>query len=73
VRRYERTRQLLVGAFADLAARGLLRESVAPEDTALRTIAVMDGLQLQWLLDPGGVDMAHQLRLHLRAFTGPGI
>lgn len=39
-------------------ARGL-----APEDIASLLVAVADGLQAQWLLDPEGVDMTARIRL----------
>lgn len=69
VRRYEQTRATLVEAFSDLAARGLLREHVTPASAARSTIAMMDGLQVQWLLDRSVLDMAEELRDHLRSVT----
>lgn len=66
VRRYEETRHSLVLAFADLERRGLLRESVSPASAARATIAMMDGLQVQWLLDRSLLDMAADLRTFLQ-------
>jgi AcrR family transcriptional regulator len=47
--------------FADHLRRGIesgeLRPGIAVEEHADRLIAMMDGLQLQWLMDPDGVDM----------------
>lgn len=37
----------------------------APDRLARPTIAVMDGLQLQWLLDPESVDMAADFRAYV--------
>lgn len=59
----------VVEAFADAlrqrAEQGRLRLGVDPEVEARTIVALMDGLQLQWLLDPGRVDMAAALRAHL--------
>ncbi|NAZ82663.1 TetR family transcriptional regulator [Kineococcus sp. R8] len=54
--RYARTVASLVPAFPDEAD---------PVSAARRLVAVVDGLQVQWLLDPDGVDMAEELRRHL--------
>ncbi|MGA1838094.1 TetR family transcriptional regulator C-terminal domain-containing protein [Herbiconiux sp. 11R-BC] len=45
---------------------GLLRDGVDPVAAARSTIAVMDGLQVQWLLDRSLLDMAEELRTFLR-------
>ncbi|HSN43249.1 MAG TPA: TetR/AcrR family transcriptional regulator [Propionibacteriaceae bacterium] len=44
-----------------LGERGLLRHGVDPEVAARTLIAVMDGMQIQWLYDPG-VPMARVVR-----------
>lgn len=44
-------------AYRELESSGELRAGVDPDLAARRLIAVMDGLQVQWLLDPT-VDMA---------------
>jgi AcrR family transcriptional regulator len=66
VTRYERTRTAMQRAIDDLAARDLLREHVDPADAAIDLIALMDGLQIQWLLAPDRVDMPVRLRARLR-------
>ena len=66
VRRYERTRSTLLNAFVRLQQDQLLREGVDPVAAARSTIAVMDGLQVQWLLDRSVLDMAEELRTFLR-------
>ncbi|KLN36407.1 TetR/AcrR family transcriptional regulator [Cellulosimicrobium cellulans] len=43
--------------FQDAVARGELRPEVDPQAIGQLFSAVMDGLQLQWLLDPDNVDM----------------
>lgn len=59
--RYEATVERYQTMFAGLAERGLLRERVAPDSAARTLIAVMDGMQIQWLYDPG-VPMAKVVR-----------
>ena len=69
VRRYEVTRGIVLDAFADLERRGLLRDGVTPFGAAKATIAMMDGLQIQWLLDRTVLDMAEELRVFLQELT----
>jgi AcrR family transcriptional regulator len=65
VDRYAEKRSALMDAFDDLSRRGMLRDGVTPRGAALSTLAVMDGLQVQWLLERASLDMAEQLRLHI--------
>lgn len=51
VERYERSRAQFADGFPDEAARGALREGVTPESAAVLFQAVLNGLQLQWVLD----------------------
>ncbi|NGO14889.1 TetR/AcrR family transcriptional regulator [Streptomyces sp. HC44] len=51
VERYERGRTQFAEGFHDEAARGRLREGVSPESAAVLFHAVLNGLQLQWVLD----------------------
>ncbi|MFF0156006.1 TetR/AcrR family transcriptional regulator [Streptomyces sp. NPDC005263] len=53
VGRYERSRAQFSDGFPDEAARGRLREGVTPESAAILFQAVLNGLQLQWVLDQG--------------------
>ena len=50
-RRYDKLRQRLVGALAAGIEKGELRQDVRLEDLASALIAVMDGIQLQWIYD----------------------
>ncbi len=68
-KRYASTRGTLVQAFTDLRERGMLAAGVAPDAAARSTIALMDGLQVQWLFDRSALDMAEELRLHLMRIT----
>lgn len=51
VERYERGRAQFVEGFHDKADRSSLREGVSPESAAVLFHAVLNGLQLQWVLD----------------------
>jgi AcrR family transcriptional regulator len=55
--RYETLRALLAHAVAEAQAAGELTEAIAPDRLAVLLGAAMDGLQLQFLLDPEAVDM----------------
>lgn len=66
-RRYANLRRDVARALADLEGRGLTRPGVETEGLEVELIALMDGLQVQWLLEPDRVDMAARLRSRLRA------
>ena len=61
VNRYRFVRDSITGAFRRVAAAGRLAEGIDPDRAAVNTIALMDGLQVQWLLDPASTDMAEAL------------
>ncbi|MFF7751199.1 TetR/AcrR family transcriptional regulator [Streptomyces sp. NPDC007971] len=69
-RRYAQVRETMTDAlraeYGDLLPNGL-----TPERTAPLLIAVMDGLQYQWLLDPESVDMPDAFRDFLRLLGEP--
>lgn len=65
VRRYRDARDGLREAFEAVRSEGLLRPGLDPRRLAVATIAQVDGLQVQWLLDRGSVDMAEELRAFL--------
>lgn len=48
---------------------GQLRDGVDPESGARLIIAASDGLQVQWLLDPVGTDMAAELRRFMQSLV----
>ncbi|GLW44729.1 TetR family transcriptional regulator [Streptomyces sp. NBRC 14336] len=56
--RYEGLRAMVVEALREACELGELPDDTAVTDTANTVIAVMDGLQVQWLLAPDRVDMA---------------
>ncbi|MGV8966325.1 MAG: TetR/AcrR family transcriptional regulator [Cellulomonas sp.] len=65
VRRYELIRASLTDSLEVTGEQGLLRDGVDPELAAVVIVAVMDGLQIQWLLDRASVDMVRTLREHI--------
>ncbi|MEU9442522.1 TetR/AcrR family transcriptional regulator [Streptomyces sp. NPDC048304] len=68
--RYTRVRQSMAAVLrAEYGDR--LPNGLAPERTAPLLIAVMDGLQYQWLLDPESVDMPGAFRDFLRLLGEP--
>ncbi|MFE0644930.1 TetR family transcriptional regulator [Streptomyces sp. NPDC058877] len=56
--RYEGLRASIVEALQEACELGEIQDRRSVEDTANAIIAVMDGLQVQWLLSPDRVDMA---------------
>ena len=55
------------GAYLSAGTAGGLRDAVDPDIAARQLIALMDGLQLQWLLDNGATDMTAIVRAHIQA------
>jgi AcrR family transcriptional regulator len=67
--RYSEARAFVRSAFDALAAEDRLAPGVTPASAAIGTLAMMDGLQVQWLLDPGSVEMADELAAYLQTIT----
>lgn len=67
VERYRRTLTAMRDAYGDAGQEGVLLDGVAPEDAARELVALMDGLQLQWLLDGGSTPMAALVRQRVQA------
>jgi AcrR family transcriptional regulator len=67
--RYELTRTNLRAAFESLERAGRLMAGVTPQRATVATIAMMDGLQVQWLFDRNVIDMADELASFFRAFV----
>jgi len=66
VGRYARVLAVTREAFERAAEEGQLRPGIDCASAAHTVIALMDGLQIQWLLDREGVDMAAELRRYLQ-------
>lgn len=69
--RYRRQREQDGARFAELVGSGELRGDIDPSRIVQLTSAVMDGLQLQWLLDPDEIDMP-ELFEHFLSLLGAG-
>lgn len=69
VGRYAFTFDNMRESFQRCADRGTLRAGVTPASAARATIALMDGLQVQWLLDRDSVDMADELAVYLHGIV----
>lgn len=63
--RYATTVGLAREALENIRDADGLVAGVEPLSAARTMIALMDGLQIQWLMDRDSVDMAHELRLYL--------
>jgi len=69
VDRYDITRSNIERALEFLRAEGRLRPGMTPYRGAVAIIAMMDGLQVQWLLDRSVVDMEIELREFISGFV----
>jgi len=67
--RYAYTITNLSRAFERCGELGLLHEGVDPASAAKSTVALMDGLQVQWLLDRDSIDMGAELDRYLRSLV----
>ncbi len=66
VGRYDSLRATLIEGLEELASVHALRQGVQPTIAAAHLIALMDGLQIQWLLDPD-MDMAGALQFYVNS------
>jgi len=66
VRRYIYVGSILNEAFGAMRDAGQLAAGIDPASAARGMIAMSDGLQVQWLLDPSTIDMAQEMRNYLR-------
>ncbi|MFI8632590.1 TetR/AcrR family transcriptional regulator [Microbacterium sp. NPDC077663] len=69
VRRYNFTRTTIERALDNLERDGRLRHGMTPRRAAITIIAMMDGLQVQWLLDRSVLDMAEELKALFATFA----
>lgn len=76
VNRYATVRARVANRLEDSRAQGRIRNDVDVEQAAAAIIAAMDGLQIQWLLDPRAVDLketfASFLAVYLRGLSPDG-
>jgi len=71
VDRYAGHRAALTEVFSSVRDEGRLADDVDPADLAAMTLALADGLQVQWLLDRQSVDMAAAMRQFLALVVRP--
>lgn len=64
--RYALVLDFLTRAFGVIQDRGQLRPGLSPAHEARSLLALTEGLQLQWLLDPGSVNVVAHVRDHLQ-------
>jgi AcrR family transcriptional regulator len=72
--RFRQLRQTLAARIESGQRAGRIAADIDPVDAAALVIAASDGLQIQWLLDPGVVDVGRSLALLERLLpheTGP--
>lgn len=67
--RYARFRAAATDAFTQMASDGDLALPIEPASLAAMLIGLVDGLQLQWLLEPGSVDIEVETRRFLHTFV----
>nr|WP_276612043.1 TetR family transcriptional regulator C-terminal domain-containing protein [Kineococcus vitellinus] len=67
--RYAAIVGLTCRVFEQLGARGRLRDGVQPQREGRALVALMDGLQVQWLLTGKRLDMVDDVKAHLRRVT----
>ncbi|MEU2025447.1 TetR/AcrR family transcriptional regulator [Streptomyces sp. NPDC016469] len=67
VERYLRSVRSTAVSYTEAREKGVLREDIDPREAAQQLIALMDGLQIQWLLSDGATDMAGVLSAHVQA------
>ena len=60
--RYRDLRRLVGTRLAIEQREGRLAADIDPDKLAPQLLAMFDGLQLQWLLEPGAVDMVELFR-----------
>lgn len=67
VRRYKWVVGFTTTSFEIVKANGQLAPGIDPASAARSFVALMDGLQVQWLLDRDSIDMAEETRRYLRS------
>ncbi|HEY8721851.1 TetR/AcrR family transcriptional regulator [Pengzhenrongella sp.] len=69
VDRYTAVRDGIWQAFTRIEKLGLLRPGVDPRRAAIKSIALWDGLQIQWLLDRDVLDMGDELHEYFQSLV----
>lgn len=69
VERYNIARKTYGEVFRQLQAKRHIRADADPDQIGILIIAMLDGLQIQWLLDPGSVNMAELFNLFIKILS----
>ena len=69
--RYASVRELTEAAIVEAQANGDLRPELDPAEVTRTLIALLDGLQIQWLYEDGGFDMTVPLRAYVQTLRAP--
>jgi AcrR family transcriptional regulator len=70
VRRYHSGRERDMEDLRQAQAKGDIRTDVSAEDLVVMLYAMMDGLQVQWLLEPDEIDMARVFGQFVKVLKG---
>jgi AcrR family transcriptional regulator len=70
IERYQRTREGWVRSIVQAQQAGEVRSDLSAETITVLTFAMMDGLQVQWLLEPNKIDMAQIFGEFVQLLTG---
>lgn len=63
IERYQRERGHWIQAIVQAQQAGEIRSDISPETLTVLIFAIMDGLQMQWLMEPEKIDMAGLFRV----------
>lgn len=63
IERYQRGREHWIEAIAQAQQAGEVRADIPPERLVVLIFALMDGLQVQWLLEPKKINMSESFRI----------
>lgn len=67
--RYRLITEMAKESFVAMREEGILRAGVEPGHAARSMLAVVDGLQFQWLYDPENVDLHAEVRAHMQSLV----
>ena len=69
IRRYQTLKLQTTESLAQAQARGEIRTDIQPEELTVMIFALMDGLQVQWLLEPELVSMSKVFGLFVQVLN----
>ncbi|MEV7973909.1 TetR/AcrR family transcriptional regulator [Cellulomonas sp. NPDC089187] len=67
VERYDQSVEAIAASYREAAEDGHLRPGVDPLMAARQMVAMMDGMQIQWLLSDGTIDMVAPVRAQVQS------